>query len=491
MTRVTLESLWRAFDGVVPTALSTCDRSGVPNISMVSSLHYVDKTHVAVSRQFFNKTTKNLLENPQALAVMWDPITASHHRLRLRYDHSETSGPLFETMALRIQVIASHVGMQGIFRLAAADVFEVLSATSDIGVQEPAPPNEALDLLPVPEGIPTQNRGELWALQRLLARMSRTCDLDELLGSVLETLAEDLEFRHSLVLVPDESGRRLVTIGSHGYGEAGIGAEVPFGEGLLGIVADRREAVRLGPLESALRYGRAARKSTLAHGGSDLLREIPLPGLANAQSQMALPLLADGELVGVLAFEAAEPHAFEAWHEVFLNLVADRFAHRIRECLDADAERGDSDPPGPASPVRAAATKAPTRPAPAAETPALAVAASGRHYTLFFYKNDDCIFIDDSYLIRGVPARILWRVLTVRQREGRSDFTNRELRLDPWLGLPPIRDNLESRLVLLKRRLAERCPEIQLVSRGRGRFGLQLSCGITQEERASAALDAE
>jgi adenylate cyclase len=279
-----------------------------------------------------------------------------------------------------------------------------------------------------------------------------------------------------------------VTIASHGYGAGGVGAEVPFGEGLLGIVAEKRQALRVGPLDSALRYARAARGRALDQGACDLAREIPLPGLANAQSQLALPLLAADELVGVLAFESSKLHAFESWHQVFLDLLADRFAHAMAAMLQA-SEPADSQPPPPSITLPEGLPDTVSAPSPETKRQALPSPPGRPTYSLCFYKNDDCIFVDGSYLIRGVPARILWRLLNVVEREQRDEFTNRELRLDPWLGLPPIRDNLESRLVLLRRRLAERCPEVRLTSRGRGRFGLELDCTLSRVERASASVE--
>lgn len=54
-------------------------------------------------------------------------------------------------------------------------------------------------------------------------------------------------------------------------------------------------------------------------------------------------------------------------------------------------------------------------------------------------------------------------------------FDNAELRRDAALQLPEFKDNLETRLILLKRRLEENGAPVQLLRPARGQIRLQLS----------------
>jgi uncharacterized protein len=131
------EEIKPAMQGVLPSHLVTCALDGAPNATVISQVYYVDPDHVALSHQFFSKTTKNIRENPRALVSVFNPENCDSWDLEIEYDHSETSGPVFDTMDMQLEAIASMTGMTGIFKLKAADIYRVISATKNIGERIP------------------------------------------------------------------------------------------------------------------------------------------------------------------------------------------------------------------------------------------------------------------------------------------------------------------------------------------------------------------
>ena len=114
-----------AMQGVIPSHVVTCSLDGTPNASVISQVYYVDPDHVALSYQFFNKTIKNIRENPHAVVYVISPETFESWDLEIEYERSETSGPVFDAMDMQIEAIASMTGMKGIFKLKAADIYRV------------------------------------------------------------------------------------------------------------------------------------------------------------------------------------------------------------------------------------------------------------------------------------------------------------------------------------------------------------------------------
>ena len=135
----------------------------------------------------------------------------------------------------------------------------------------------------------------------------------------------------------------------------------------------------------------------------------------------------------------------------------------------------DHEPPA----ATAAATTSVTPMTPSAE--ASRSDTSGAPIVLRHYAIDGSTFLGDQYVIKGVAGRLLWKVVSEQVATGRTSFTNREAKLDKTLELPEYRDNFESRLILLKRRLDEHDAPIRIHSTGRGRFDVELATTVTLE----------
>ena len=233
---------------------------------------------------------------------------------------------------------------------------------------------------------------------------------------------------------------------------------------MIGVAARERTPVRITHMTNAYIYSQAMREGLPGGASPPAGTDIPYPGLSEPHSQLAVPLLSCGRLLGVLFVESPQDMRFGFEDEDLLVTLAGQLASAI-DLMQESAE--------PVVPVAAAPSIAPPAPKPG---PLLRV----RHY-----RSNHSVFVNDTYLIKGVAGAILWKLLQVRQRQGRCDFTNRELRLDPALRLPDVSDNLEARLLLLHRRLAEQCPQLRIQKTGRGSFRFEALAPVQLEDMAA------
>ncbi|MFT3778840.1 MAG: GAF domain-containing protein [Ottowia sp.] len=443
MTALTLHAIRRILDGAIPPTLCSVSADGAPHVNLLSHVEYVDANHVALTFQFLNRSRENILATRRVALMVEDPLSGGSLALHLCYLRTETEGPLFERLRAKLAGIAAHTGMEHVFKLRGADVYEVLAID---------PLHSGGATLPI-----LQARCDLAAGARAVsARLAECGDLAGLVQTAMDGLRQDLRVDHAILWLLDEGRQGLYALASTGYAHTGTGAELPLADaGLAGVAVREGVPLRIGHMARMYRYGQTLHQGALDHGlvAGAGAAAIPLPGLSTPCSQLAVPLRARGRTVGALLVESESDQFFGYDDEDALTLLCAQLAQALATLQRADLE--------------AAAPAAPTPPAP--------TALAGPPLRLRHFRRDDTVFIDDQYLIKGVAGAILWKVANEAQRHGRTDFTTRELRLaGEALRLPDVQDNLGVRLLLLQRRLAEWGGPLQIEKTGRGRFRLVL-----------------
>ena len=167
-------------------------------------------------------------------------------------------------------------------------------------------------------------------IQQISAEITSTLDLDHILEIVLRAMEKTLGFQHAMILLTDPSGEKLTVVASRGYEQPGLGAEVEFGDGVVGVVARRKKLLRLGNVGASVSYFTAVRARMEEAGQLAPAGTRPtLPGLPDVHSQLGIPLLLKERLIGVLGAESPKPNAFDELDEVLLNIVANQAATAI------------------------------------------------------------------------------------------------------------------------------------------------------------------
>ncbi|QQQ74065.1 SpoIIE family protein phosphatase [Saccharothrix sp. 6-C] len=161
----------------------------------------------------------------------------------------------------------------------------------------------------------------------------RELDLDKVLEVLLVQVRELFAADTATVLLIDADGAQLVARAASGLEEEVFqGVRVPVGAGFAGQVAQRREPVQLTHVD----------ESTVVN---------PLLWQRGLRTLLGVPMIAQGELTGVLHVGSTTPRRFTEEEVELLRLVADRLAmaahvHRSRSERAAAAMLQDSLLPG-------------------------------------------------------------------------------------------------------------------------------------------------
>ena len=411
---VDLESIRDCLRAGLPAPMATCSPDGAPHISYISQVHYLDRERVATSRQSFNRALVHRNAGPLSQVLIIRPATGEEFRLDLQYLHTTTEGDEFEAMRANLDAIASHTGMGLVFRLRGLDVHRVLWCTRvQRGSLEPKRVETHDPLVP---------------LEQFARRLERPTSYEEATRAVIHALDDLFGFRYAVLIAPEE---------------------IEDAAGLIGTAASRRRVITTANLARARAFAAAVNDGD-DPGGS---HERALPGLAGARSAAAIPLVVGRDVLGVLYLESAEPSAFGGPTEGLLRIIGAHAAAALAARSAPAAQEPRRAPVTAPVPIR------PTRPP----------------IELVYYQADDTVLCNSAYIVKGAPGRILWSMLKAHVDSGRTQFSNRELRLDESLGLPAGNDNLEARLLVLRRRLADLDCGITLERVGRGRLELRLA----------------
>jgi len=169
---------------------------------------------------------------------------------------------------------------------------------------------------------------ELTTVHRVSQRLQSLQSLEQLANAVLDILQETLHYEYCGVFLTDGEGRlipfalgdwqersRLTAAHRASKGEPNLSVD----RGIVGWVTRHGESIRCGDISREPRYD---------------------PMLPNVQSELCVPLVTEGTVLGVVNVETQQPHAYSESDQRVLEIIASQIAVAIQNAqLFRDAER--------------------------------------------------------------------------------------------------------------------------------------------------------
>ncbi len=140
-------------------------------------------------------------------------------------------------------------------------------------------------------------------------RISSTLDLDELMARIAEIVKRAIDYEVFAILLLNEKTQELRIRFSLGHpSELVRSLRIKVGEGIVGRAAQTRRAVLVNDVQADPAY---------------------IPSLPSIRSELAVPLMFKGRLIGVIDLEAPQADFFNDSHLNLLELLAGRMAMAI------------------------------------------------------------------------------------------------------------------------------------------------------------------
>ena len=140
-------------------------------------------------------------------------------------------------------------------------------------------------------------------------RINSTLDLDELLARIAEIVKRAIDYEVFAILLLNEKTQELRVYFNVGHPRELVrNLRIKSGQGIVGRAAETRRSVLVNDVTKDRAY---------------------IPSLASIRSELAVPLILKGRLIGVIDLEATEPDFFNDSHVSLLELLASRMALAI------------------------------------------------------------------------------------------------------------------------------------------------------------------
>jgi len=150
---------------------------------------------------------------------------------------------------------------------------------------------------------------DLSYLLRLAEALNNTLDLRTLLKRTSELVRIVIPYRIFAILLLDESGKELRMRYQIGHTAEVERAKIPLGEGVVGRVAQTRNAILINDVSKVENY---------------------IAANEAVRSELAVPLINKGRVIGVLDIESEEVDHFRPEHLHLLTLTASRIGQAIQ-----------------------------------------------------------------------------------------------------------------------------------------------------------------